>query len=195
MGQFLWSFPCRHGRREWLPPLPTLLSCGCRVERSPEPPLLKTQQTQLPQPFPTRQVFQRFTSLVAFCWMCSRVSMSLLRRGAQDWRHRLAVLSTGGEHCPGPAGCIILDPGQGAIGPPGHCAHCWLMLSNSTPKSLSIKQLLISLINLEVKAAHCIVKKPVRGVHCNSCIHTSTLTHGTVYKLPSSRVALARDFH
>jgi len=43
-----------------------------------EPPLLQTEQSQLPQPLPIRLVLQAPHGFMGLLWTCSRASMLLL---------------------------------------------------------------------------------------------------------------------
>jgi len=49
-----------------------------RAIRSPESPLLQTEQSQLPQPLPIKLVFQALHSSTALLWTRSMASMSFL---------------------------------------------------------------------------------------------------------------------
>ena len=77
-------------------------------------------------------------SLTALLWTCSNPSMSFLNWGVKVWPHQCQV--QGKNHCPGPAGRTIPDPGQEPLAFLAPWAHCWLMstlLSTSAPRSLS----------------------------------------------------------
>jgi len=87
-----------------------------RNKVSPEPPLLQTEQSQLPQPLPKNLCFSILTALLPFyrpapgrqCLSCSE--------GPQIEHSTQCVASLEDDHVPAPAGCAISDASQDAVG-------------------------------------------------------------------------------
>ena len=72
--------------RAWLPPLHSLPAGFSGMDSIPlSLPCSRLSSPRLPQPFPTAEMLQSFSILVAPPWTLSSLSTSLLSWGAQHW--------------------------------------------------------------------------------------------------------------